>query len=400
MSYRTIRLVVAGLVACSATLFAACSDLLTDGYDYGEIEVRTVRRSGEPVPGLDLALYGRGRDLGYGTTGDSGRFVFRYVPQGRYGVYVGISEAYRLLAGPEANVVDTIRIQPGERQEVTFTFLKVGSGTLAAQVSLETGEPAAGVRVRVYSFRGTAAEGVTTAQGRVEFPDLPFGNYGIEVQPAPGFSPAPGTLGYIDGLWVEEGSYETARFTLSKCFGAVRARIVDQTGRAASGVAVRLYTFRGTLARGATDAGGEFLFSNLPCGDYGLALELPLGSSVPNGRDYVDGIQVLAGLEVPVRFDVSRCQGVVRVRVVDPEGAPVPGATVSLYTFRGVVERKQTDARGSVEFSSVGCFDQYGAAVDPPAGYSVEERRGSKFQDGIAVTEGSDVQITFAVSRP
>ena len=97
-----------------------------------------------------------------------------------------------------------------------------------------------------------------------------------------------------------------------------------------------------------------------------------------------------------VTFTLERCTGRIDARVVDAAGAPVAGATLTVYTARSIVARETTDAAGARAFEPVPCTS-VGVSVDPPPGYTVQSGRGSSFFDGIEVTDGSPNTVLFTL---
>lgn len=92
---------VRGLVLLLAlVVLAACSEPFGSGYDYGRIEVSAVDQFGDPVFGVTLTLYGKGRHFAFGATNTSGRYVFEFVPFGGFGVEAGPPPGYRFDPGP------------------------------------------------------------------------------------------------------------------------------------------------------------------------------------------------------------------------------------------------------------------------------------------------------------
>lgn len=79
--------------------FTGCSDLFGSGYAYGSIEVTAVDQHGDPVFGVPLTLYGKGRHFAYGATDVAGRYVFEFVPFGGFGVEAGAPVGYRFENG-------------------------------------------------------------------------------------------------------------------------------------------------------------------------------------------------------------------------------------------------------------------------------------------------------------
>lgn len=122
MRYRELAI---ALVFLTAPLASGCSEVFGPGYDYGRIEVIAVDQLGEPVSGVPLTLYGRGRHYAYGETNAQGRHVFEFVPFdkagefGGFGVEAGAPEGYRFDPGPSRHLYADLE----EGDEVTLEFV-------------------------------------------------------------------------------------------------------------------------------------------------------------------------------------------------------------------------------------------------------------------------------------
>jgi hypothetical protein len=368
-------------------LLAGCSDLLPEPYEYAAVEVQATRRNGEPVPGVKLILYTYNRHLAYGTTGPDGRFTFDLVPFGDYGVGAVPPDGYEVLAG-KTDVIG-IEINKGTRETVPFTLLKHGDGTIHVRAEEPSGKPVSGVRLTLYSHLGPIAEGVADSEGRYSFRSVPFGQYGVQADPLPGYTLV---TRYVDGIDIEDGSEETVTLTLERCEGRIRVLTTDQAGSPIGGVPLVLYTSQGLVAEGKTDDRGVHDFVRVACGvQYGVRVDAPGLVVEGGGRTFVDGIEVSHGDERTVSFQLERCYGSLSVEVADRAGSPVPDAGLTLYSVRGLVAENKTDAQGRFAFAEVPC-GQYGVRVTPPAGYVAQSGSGTSYVDGIDI--GNGVQKT------
>jgi hypothetical protein len=164
---------------------------------------------------------------------------------------------------------------------------------------------------------------------------------------------------------------------------------------------LQLYTSQGVVAEGRTDEAGVHEFAAVACGDYGIFIERGLGLRFVGGGPIwlVDGL--LLGMDElrEVQLTFERCEGRFRARVVDSAGAAVEGARVTLYAPQGIIGEGRTGATGVYDFGAVPCHTEYGVMVEPPAGYTVEEGRGSSYFDGIGLAEGEEGEVTFTVVR-
>jgi hypothetical protein len=382
-----------------ATLLTACDELLPPAYRYGTVEVEAVRRNGEPVPGVRLTLFTGTRHLGYGVTDERGRYRFEFVPEGQLGVQAAPPEDYRPV-DLASGFVRTISMAQGGEQQVSFSYLRFGPGSVLARVETPTGQPVPGIRVQVYSNDGVQGEAVTNAQGEHRFTGLPLGVYGVFAFPTARYlHPEGRPLAVVEGLLIDEGHEERARILLTPCEGRVRVEARDTEGRPIAALRLRLYTAEGEAAQGQTDAQGVHVFEGLGCGDYAVLAEERVGLRLADGRTpwWFPGLIVQNGAQRDLTLTFAACSGRIEARVQTAAGAPVAGARLILYSPAGFVAEGRSDALGRHLFSAVGCGAGYGVAVEPPAGYGVAEGRGSSFFDGIAVTENSLRELVFTL---
>lgn len=200
------------LAALLALAVAGCSELLSEPFEYGEVEVTTVLDSGEPLGGVHLVLYSGTRVHQQASSDDNGYSRFRFVPPGALGVSVEPPLGFRL---PGASYT-TFSMNEGDRREVTFTF-DTCLGSIAVLVVDDEAEPVADAGLLLYAPRGELEDVRTDAAGRYDFVDiLCGGGYAVKVTPPAGYSveEGPGSS-YHDGLAVDEGPPVELLFTLA-----------------------------------------------------------------------------------------------------------------------------------------------------------------------------------------
>lgn len=382
-------------------LLAGCSELLSDGFDYGSVEVQVVQRSGEPAPGVKLILYTWSHHMAYGESDAEGRHTFEFVPPGSYGVRAVPEEPFVTFTGFASVARDGVAMEKGGHEEVTFTLLKRGPGTVRVRVRDASGNAVPGTEVFLYAHFGGIADGVTGPTGEHVFEEVPFGDYGVRIEPTPGYVAAPGRgTSFLDGIVVDEGSVDVLEFAVERCTGRIRVRVADRSGSPVAGVRLSLYSFRGGISTAVTDEGGRAEFPEAPCGNLGVALQEALGYTFPPGRGaaFVDGLEIGNGTEREVLFEVTPCTGRIRARVVDVAGAPVPGARLVLYASSGELAEGETGAAGEFAFDTAPC-GELGVKVEPPSGWGVAQGRGSSFFDALVVESGSERSVEFVLTR-
>src|SRR5262245_36717880 len=137
-----------------AILLAGCDAWLTKPLLYNTVDVIATQRNGAPIPGVNLILYNGERPMGSGATGPDGRFTFRRVPEGAYGVYAALPGGYdvveHFIPGNISFVRDGLLVANDTLVTVRFTFLKVGPGAIVVRVLQLDGSPIAGAQVVAY----------------------------------------------------------------------------------------------------------------------------------------------------------------------------------------------------------------------------------------------------------
>ena len=390
------------LLALAAALGGlACTDLLTDSVEWGVIEVEAVRHlGGGPVSGVPLTLFRHPNVQDVGVTDGSGFHRFAFVrPKASFGVAAEAPEGYVwpdfLVGGESVRVYDRIDIDEGDTARFSFAFLKIGPGAVEVTVRDAAGPPLQGVAVHLYDPAGTLASGLTDAEGRHTFDPVPFGNFGVRVAPSPHYVTWPEIEVYRQEILVDEDYTNAVLFELERCEAGARVSVLDSLAAPYPGAVVDASHVRGYAGTWTADAAGVAALEGLACAmPHVLSVYGPPGSHVP---------PVTAGPFAPVEGGVveltvqlgTACVGSIRALAVDGADAPVAGAGVDLYTIHGIERSGTTSAGGEVAFADVTCGISYGVAVRPPAGYTVPEGAGSSWFDGLSVTSGEELTVTF-----
>ncbi|MFL6194328.1 MAG: carboxypeptidase regulatory-like domain-containing protein [Thermoanaerobaculia bacterium] len=275
-----------------------------------------------------------------------------------------------------------------------------------ARVSLRPAAPtemSARLRASLHpeAFEGTAD---TDAAGRFEVKNVPAGTYDLVVRGA-GFAPLT-----VPGLVLPEGTGRTDLGTVMLAPGAaVRGLVTDAKGTPLAGVEVRAkaaerggFQIRSLRDPGPADAvtgaDGSFVLADRSPGE-----SLDLTASHPGfGSASAPGVAVPS--ETPVRMVL---QPKVRVsgRTADPDGKPVPGASLFLS------EKEPRNFGGQVMMMSSMHFQQ--GVSDDEGGFSFEavspgpiDIRASapRWQeatiDGLEVKAGQDLAGVLLVLTP
>jgi hypothetical protein len=173
-------------------------------------------------------------------------------------------------------------------------------------------------------------------------------------------------------------------------YGTVRVEAVSRSGVPLPGIRAEIYTSFRPMGYAITDAEGRAVFSRVPRANYGVVMHLPSDYAllseflaVPPG-DRVDGLNIDAGVDTTLRFVFARRGlGALEAEVVNLQGTPLRGITVTFYSSSGILGERFTNESGIARLDSVP-FGQYGAWVLPPDSLGVVGQS-AIFRDGLAV---------------
>lgn len=287
--------------------------------------------------------------------------------------------------------------------------------TVQVSAMRRDGTPIRGVQLELYTGQRPMGYGATDSTGRFVFTRVPQGDYGVAAtQLPPGYDQIDHLLGgppsnVVSGLDVANDSAPPVHFTFLKIGpGSMSVRVSGVGGVAMAGLPVELYSPQGTIAKTATDATGRASFANVPYGNYGIVVTRPYQYQGFYYRDfnvqfdsayaYRDGFVIDEGARDSVAVALPTCTGAIHVTVVDQTGAPVPLSTAAFFTFNSTLGALQTGSNGQLTFVAP-CAASMGVNINPAAGYTVGHGRGLDVFDGITVTNGQTVDITFHVQR-
>lgn len=295
---------------------AGCDTLLTRPGFYNHLEVVATRRDGTPIPGVRLVLYTAVRPVGIGATGADGRYTFRDVPEGNYGVFATAPAPYtafeHIAQGTVTSVIDGLLVARDTLSPVHFRFK--GPGAVDITVTTDSGAPLDSVHVTLYTPTQTIITLITDPNGRVEFDSLAIGQYGVVVEPPPyyrDFAPGERPVVIRDGLSVpDEGVHDSATIALHRCTGSLTAVVRDQNGAAVPGVGTVFYTSTQSLTPTiTTDSNGSARLAEAPCAtQLGVRVVAGSGYSIVEGRgsSFDDGIVLFKGDSVFANLRVQK----------------------------------------------------------------------------------------------
>ena len=397
------HLLIASTVMASC-LGTGCESISPESTLYGAVDVRVVRRNGDPIPNASLVLYTGLRPMGYGETDQHGKRLFSLVPEGVYGVRVvppaGYLRIEDIIGGAPTDFFQEIRLEARRTIATSFELMKNGKGIVTASVTEPGGVPIAGMTVALYA-QGNVTKRTTDAAGTFTFSDVQTGNYGVVAIVSAKYRDVQEPLFiYKDGILVEPDIPASAKFVLVPCGGRITVSVRDNSGGMVPNARLLAYNNEGIADSAVTAANGVQVFSNLPCLDHGVRVRPPDGWSADEtrGSAYIDGLTVHRGSSLSATLTLRACRATLRVRVQDAAAAPVTGAMVMLYTADSVYRVVGSGADGVVFLDGIPCRE-YGVMVTPPAGYSVAAGRGSSYFDGIRLDNGETAERTFVLQR-
>lgn len=198
----------------------------------------------------------------------------------------------------------------------SFGILQV-NGTIQGSAEDETDRPLSGVTVRL--FGAVDRTTTTNASGAFIFPEVPPGTYLL----------AGSKSGYLNAsAQAESVSGLVTNVTLRLYGGGITGTIRDAQGVLAGAN----ITVLGPGATAFSDAGGNYLIRGLPTSDYAVFVEK---------RGYLNAtrlVHVEAGVTTEnVDFLLESLLGAITGFVLDEDGAPLPGANVTVMLATGTL---------------------------------------------------------------
>jgi hypothetical protein len=197
--------------------------------------------------------------------------------------------------------------------------------------------------------------------------------------------------------------------TRPSLYNSVSVVATRRNGDPIPGVQLVLYTGQRPMGYGATDSSGQFTFTRVPQGDYGVQV-----TALPDGYDLIehliespastviDKLRVADDTLSPLHFTfLKRGPGTITVRVADAAGAPLPGVYAVLYSPTRVVDSLPADSTGVATFNDVP-YGAYGVSLTRPIGFRSFARFEDSLyahRDGLVVEEGVVDSVEFPLAR-
>lgn len=162
------------------------------------------------------------------------------------------------------------------------------------------GAPAADVPVELYTGQRPIEYATTDGAGQYSFERVPpaLRNYAVVVSVPPAYRDS-GDAAFVASTSFDLPARSThdVSFVLAPCAGAIAVTVLDQNGRPAPQVSMRLYSPDQPEVGSATGSDGTKVYDGVRCDDYGVQLLPSVGYVLEGGRDtsYTDGIRLHRG---------------------------------------------------------------------------------------------------------
>ncbi|KAI2514173.1 protein of unknown function DUF11 [Fragilaria crotonensis] len=399
----------------------------------GSVSGSVTDDDGKPIKDVPLVLQTpTGEVIATTTTNDLGEYLFTNIPPGDYNVVEPVLPLYPVDvsdydATPDGDVPDAdtkvdniigVTVKPQE-VDTGNNFVDSDKGSITGVITDEVGEPLKNVTLTLTKPDGSLVTTVTDSNGEYTFVGLPPGNYTLTETNPPGYSDVSDydetpdgdaddsntvpdnkivvtiTPGEKDGgnnfvntldSSAPSASPVTPAPTLPLT-GSVSGSVTDDDGKPIKDVPLVLQTSSGeVIATTTTNDLGEYLFTNIPPGDYDVVEPvLPLypvdvsdydatpDGDVPDSDTKVDNI---IGVTVkPQEVDtgnnfVDSDKGSITGVITDEVGEPLKNVTLTLTKPDGSTVTTVTDSNG--EYTFVGL---------PPGNYTLTETNPPGYSD-------------------
>ncbi|MGO1054883.1 SdrD B-like domain-containing protein [Crossiella sp. CA198] len=385
------------------------------GQVYADANNNGMRDAGEaPIAGATVTLTGTdasGQPVSKTATTDAdGKYSFDRLLSGTYAVTESQPADYldgKDKAGSAGGVVgnDTVSAisLPGGTAATGYDFGELVPAGISGKVIEDDNTPIPGVTITLTDQDGKTATTTTKPDGTWSFPNLPPGTYTVTETQPPGFGDGPETPGSaggtaqppdtISGITLTPGQsgtdyvFKETRSTLGgHVYVDANNNGVMDSGE--TGIGGATVTLTGTDANGqpvtktaTTDASGYYEFTKLLSGNYTVTETQPAGyldgkdkagnagGTVSN--DKVADVKLPAG-SAGMGYDFGELAPAgISGKVVEDDGTPIPGVTITLTDQDGKTATTTTKPDGTWSFPNL-----------PPGTYAVTETQPPGFGDG------------------
>lgn len=184
----------------------------------GSLAVATRDTAGAPAPGVPITLYDGTGELQTQPTASDGISRFAAVGCGEYGVRLGESPSYTVVAGRGTSYADGLRISRAAPDLSVAFQVRRCRATIHVRALDASNAGVAGATVTVFTSLGELVKGVTGADGTLDFTSTPCGmELGVSVSPPTGYSvPSGRGTSVFDGIRLVDGGATDIVFHLTR----------------------------------------------------------------------------------------------------------------------------------------------------------------------------------------
>lgn len=279
-------------------------------------------------------------------------------------------KSYRLLRPQSENQVMYAWHSP---TKVAHSFeIQNISGRVEILNTNDTGEAIAGHGYSLISG-DVKREGVTDAEGRLVFDQLPLGEYTLSntsVQPEYEILQEVKTISITEEQLQHQVSFIHQGFSE----GVISVNKKDQAGASLAGVHFGLFRGGDEIAKGVTDSQGKLEFKHVSSGDYEVVEKQVDPHYILNDDPHKVSLTRAEPL-VEVMITNQRKDIRIRVQLQDEASLPKAGVKVLLKKGEEIVSSALTEASGQVIFKDLNLGDYTVEFEEIPAGFEKPEAR-------------------------
>lgn len=361
------------------TKITVTPDTISDSRIRGSIKItKTDASTSAPVPGAAITVYtSDGYQVGsglQGITGTDGTVEFDNLAYGNY--------YFQETNAPEGYVLNTDKhpfsiVDNGVILKDSLSDIRITGGIKITKIDFRTSAPVPGAAVAVFTSDGKPAgsglQGVTGADGTVEFDNLIYGDYYFIETNAP--------EGYLLNTdkhpfsIKDNGVILTSVFSDEKIKGSIEIKKKGEDGNYLGNAEFTLFDADGkAVQKAVTDDSGTAKFTDIEYGKYTVR-----ETRAPEGYNISDEsmpVQV-NGKENGITYDAgtitdTKIRANIQIKKTDMNGNALKGAEFTLYDNSGkAVEVQVSDNNGTAVFKDVVYGSYIIKETKAPEGYNV-----------------------------